>query len=150
MDTLLYGDFVRNMARRFDEALSEIESTYNFELGDEFEIAICNTLRRILPHRFGICRGYVVNRDGEVAGDDIIIYERIRFPTARLLGEDYSRKEKVPIEAVFAYIEAKHTLQLVGDGGSSLLNALRQAGAVKALCEQRQPVPLTQITHLIN
>jgi hypothetical protein len=148
--TLLYDNFVRKIAQSFDQALSEIEAVYNFEFGDEFEIAICRTLRRVLPRRFGICRGYVVNENGECAGDDIVIYERIRFPTARLLTEDYSRKEKVPIEAVFAYIEAKHTLQLEGDGGNSLRKALCQVGSVKRLCDQRTPVPLSQVTQHIN
>ena len=145
MATFLYGDFVRNIAARLDEALAQIESVHNFEYGIEFEVAICKTLRQVLPHRFGICRGYAANEEGEVAGDDILIYERVRYPTLRLLGEDYSQKEKVPIEAVFAYIEAKHTMNLIGDGDSSLLKALRQTAAVKVLCERREAVPLNQI-----
>lgn len=150
MSILLYDDFVRRIAQSFDEALKEIDAVHNFEYGSEFEIAICHTLRRLLPHKFGICRGYVINSKGDVAGDDIIIYERVRFPTVRLLTEDYSRKEKVPIEAVFAYIEAKHTLQLEGDSDSSLDKALIQAGNVKRLCEQRTPVPLSQLAQHIN
>lgn len=147
---LSYDGFIKNVANSFDQVLSEIEAVHNFEFGSEFEVAICKTLRRVLPHRFGICRGYVVNRDGELAGDDIVIYDRIRFPTSRLLGEDFSRKEKVPIEAVFAYIEAKHTLQLEGKSDSSLTKALLQTANVKVLCDQRKPRALGQIAHNIN
>lgn len=146
----MYGTFVSNIARSFDKALSDIEAVHNFEYGDEFEIAICTTLRTVLPHRFGVCRGYVVDRDGDVAGDDIIIYERMRFPTARLLNEDFARKERVPIEAAFAYLEAKHTLELEGTGGGSISKALDQVAAVKSLCEQRTPVPLGQIARKVN
>src|SRR5580692_9222880 len=101
-----YDGFVKNLAARFDEALNEIAAVYNFDFGNEFEVAICKVLRRAIPHRYGICRGFVVNAEGQAAGDDIIIYDRIRFPTLRALGqEDYSLKEKIPIEAVYAYIE---------------------------------------------
>src|ERR1019366_3247973 len=55
------------------------------------------------------------------------------------------RKELVPIEAVFAYIEAKHTLEIEGQSRSSLTHALEQAGKVGTLCEQRTQVPLNQI-----
>ena len=91
--------------------------------------------------QYGICRGFVVNAAGEKAGDDIIVYDRMRFPTLRALeGEDYSRKEQVPIEAVYAYIEAKHTLQLQGDGDSSAEHAITQVCRVKTLCSQRESV----------
>ena len=150
MTAFLYNDLVRKIALSFDEALAKIQVEYSFDFGTEFEVAICKTLRQILPPKFGICRGFVINRSGEQAGDDVIIYEQTRFPTFRQLGDDYSRKEKIPIEAVFAYIEAKHTLQLVGDGDSSLLKALRQAARVKALCDQRDPVPLNQVAPHVN
>lgn len=52
---LLYQGYVQTLSQRFESALSEIASQHNFELGDEFEIAICKTLRKILPTRFGIC-----------------------------------------------------------------------------------------------
>ena len=145
-----YADFVKKIAERFDAALAEIEVEHNFEYGDEFEIAICKTLRRVLPHKFGICRGYVVSRDGRVAGDDIIVYERLRFPTLRAVEGEFGQKERVPVEAVFAYIEAKHTLQLLGDGPSSLQKAIQQINQVRAVCSEREPVPTTQITPTIS
>jgi hypothetical protein len=119
-----------------------MRTVHNFEHGDEFEVAVCEILRPILPMRYGICRGYAVNADGVTAGDDIIIYDRMRFPTLRGLEEEnYARLEQVPIEAVYAYIEAKHTLQLEGTGDSSLQHAMTQVSSVKTLCSQRQQVP---------
>ena len=146
----LYNDFVDKVAREFDRALSAIEAEYNFDLGDEFEIALCRTLRRILPQRFGICRGFVVSASGTTAGDDVIIYDRASFPTARFLGDELAQKEQVPFEAVAAYVEAKHTLELTGDGSSSLNRAIAQAGKVKALCNERPPVPTSQISRNVN
>lgn len=137
----MYSDFVGNMSRQFEAALRGMEAVYNFEHGDEFEVALCRVLRAILPQRFGICRGYVLNSLGETAGNDIIIFDRMRFPTFRGLAEnDYSLREQVPIEAVYAYIEAKHTLDIEGDHGTSLAKAFQQVSDVKMCCAHRQDV----------
>jgi len=142
---LLYDNYVRDVSARFEQALARIKTEHNFEYGPEFEIAICKTLRDILPQKYGICRGYVVSMLGEKAGDDIIIYDRMRFPTLRALEEDdYSSKEQVPIEAVYAYIEAKHSICIEGDGGTSFQKALTQVGQVKRLCDRRPSVSLIE------
>ena len=114
-----------------------IEVRYNFDYGDEFELALCDALRAILPEQFGICRGFVVASDGDCAGDDLIIFDRIRFPTLRILRQDsFARKEQIPVEAVYAYIEAKHTLEIDGDSGQSLKKASTQTARVKSLARE--------------
>lgn len=139
--TLKYDDLITRISQRFDSALKEIDAEFNFDLGPEFEIAICKLLQRVLPTKYGICRGFAVNELGETAGDDIFIFERIRFPTVRSLNsEDYSQKEKVPIDAVLAYIEAKNTLQLGGKGEGTLTKAASQAAKVKSLVNQRKRI----------
>jgi Domain of unknown function (DUF6602) len=137
----LYDGYVVTLADRFLEALAEIQAQYNFDYGPEFEVAICKVLRRALPQRFGICRGFVVAASGEMAGDDIIIYDRARFPTLRLLqDEDYALKERIPIEAAYAYIEAKHTLEIEGDSNVSFKHTTEQISRVKQLCATREGV----------
>jgi hypothetical protein len=150
MPAHLYNGLVNRIADEFDRAMSAIEADHNFDLGPEFEVALCKTIRRILPHRFGICRGFVVSADGATAGDDIVIYDRALFPTARFLEDNLAQKEQVPVEAVAAYIEAKHTLQLQGEGDSSLDHALAQAAKVKRLCNARTGVPLNEISRGVN
>ena len=150
-DPYLYRGYVETLAARFAAALDYIQTVYNFDHGDEFEVAICQVLRSVLPQRFGICRGHVVNSQGDQAGDDIVIYDRFLFPTLRLLPqEDYSRKEWVPIEAVFAYIEAKNTLDIQGNDGTSITKACVQVGNVKRLCGARPPVPLHEISRNVT
>src|ERR1700679_3830687 len=95
----LYNGFVDRIAKAYDSALSSIEAVHNFEHGDEFEITLCNSIRGILPQRFEVCRGYAVDRNGKVEGDDIIVYESHLYPTGRFLAGDASLKEQVPIEA---------------------------------------------------
>jgi hypothetical protein len=145
-----YDDYIKKLSDRFRNALTEIEAEYAFEYGNEFEIALCQILRKTLPLNYGICRGFVVNRDGKKAGDDIIIYDQLRFPTIRTLSVDemFLRKEKIPIEAVYAYIEAKHCLQLKDDENetTTLSRACKQAAAVKILCNEREEVSHGQIS----
>jgi hypothetical protein len=145
MRTYVYDGYIQQLNKRFNEAMSEIEAHHNFEYGIEFEVAFCTVLRRVLPHKYGICRGFVVDMSGDVAGDDIIIYDRFRFPTIRSLDEDYSRHERLPIEAVYAYIEAKHTLQIEGESDSSIKHAISQVAKVRQLCEKRNPVQYSEI-----
>jgi hypothetical protein len=142
-NNLAYGGFLERIATAFDASLSGIDVGYNFDHGIEFEIAMCQTLRRVLPQRFGVCRGYVITRSGEFAGDDIIIYDKMGYPTTRMLEEDFIRKEKVPIEAVMGYIEAKHTIQIEGDAekDGTLARALAQVAKVKLLVGQREELP---------
>jgi hypothetical protein len=131
-----YRGYLQNLARAFEYRFEQISTRYNFDYGDEFEIALCHVLREMLPQKYGICRGFVVSVDGAFAGDDIIIYDSVRFPTLRLFPqESYEIKQDVPVEAVYAYIEAKHALHIEGDttDGQSLLKACSQVAAVKRI-----------------
>ncbi|HLP89835.1 MAG TPA: DUF6602 domain-containing protein [Nostocaceae cyanobacterium] len=131
---MIYNNFVSNLAERFERRFSEISAHYNFDHGDEFEIALCESIRSVLPQKYGICRGFIVTKDNQLAGDDIIIYERDRFPTFKFLEQDkFDRKEDIPIESVCAYIEAKNTIYIEDDSGQSLAKALTQIESVKKL-----------------
>jgi hypothetical protein len=141
-ERLMYDDYLRTVAERFENRFADIAAEWNFELGVEFEITLCRVLRQVLPHRYGVCRGFVATRGGEKKGDDIIIYDRDRSPTLRLVEQDgFERKESIPVEAVYAYIEAKHTLFIEGSGGQSISKACDQVRAVKSL--PRDVVPWT-------
>jgi hypothetical protein len=64
----------------------------------------------------------------------------------RLLGESLALKEQVPLEAVLAYVELKHTLYLEGDDAekTSLAKACKQVRGVHELPE-REKVTALQI-----
>lgn len=142
----MYGGYVSTLSKRFLASLLTIEAVYNFEFGQEFEIAICNALADTLPDNYGIARGFAVAADDKKAGDDILIFERSRFPTlAARNRHEYLRKEQVAIEGIYCYIEAKHTINLEGDDPQSMSRALSQVAAVKTLCAQRKPLKLTDI-----
>ena len=144
-----YNDYLTKLATRFDRLFAEIAANYNFDLCVELEIALCVAIRAILPERFGVCRGFVVPEDGAPVGDDIVIYDRSRFPTLRLLEQNtFAGKEEVPVEAACAYIEAKHTIHLNGDekDGQSLAKAMKQLSRVKEVVHGRAAVGIADDT----
>lgn len=133
---MIYNDFLPKLADAISNKFSEMQSTYNYEKGGELEMALCDILRLVLPEKFGVCTGFIVPKVGSPVGDDIIIYDKQRFPLLRLLSKDNnSRKQYVPVEAVYCYIEAKHTLHISGDlqNGQSLTKACKQVADVKRL-----------------
>lgn len=151
MTEFIYGDYVKTLSKRFVANIDAIVAGYSFEYGPEFEVAICETLRSALPDRFGIARGYAIDANGNKAGDDILVYERSRFPTLALRNrDDYGRKEFIPIEATLCYIEAKHTLHLEGDDAQSLSRACEQVSRVKDLCATRIDMPPEEIMPGVN
>jgi hypothetical protein len=141
-----YDGYLQFLSKTFLNRLNDIYGVYGFEYGTEFEIAICEILREFLPEKYGICRGFVVSENGEKAGDDIIIYDQERFPTLRLRNSaSYARKELIPIEAVYAYIEAKHTIDWDEKSRQSIFKAVEQTIAVKKLCSTRPKVAIGQV-----
>ena len=137
---MLFDNYIVNLSEKIEKKFQDIKVVYNFDNGPEFEVALCKILRSFLPNKFGICRGFAVSSDGTTKGDDIIIFDQERFPTLRLLPkEDYSIKEQIPIEAIYAYIEAKHTLT-----EESFAKSVKQIIEVKKLCARREKVGIYQ------
>jgi len=136
-----YADYLQTIGEKFTSLIREIRADYNFDLGDEFEIAVCKALRFILPTKYGVCRGTVFNIDNQSVGDDIIIFDQWRFPVLRLLDDNnYAQKQRIPVEAVVAYIEAKNTLILEDGHGNSLSKAIEQTTAIKKLGRKEMPL----------
>ncbi len=136
-----YQDFLRRLTEQFEHHVKEIVAEYNFDYGPEFEVAFCKVLRKVLAQKYGVCRGYVVSADSST-GDDIIIYDRERFPSLRFFEQDqFENKEYIPVEAVHAYIEAKYTLNIEGDkgDGQSYLKACTQVADVKKMPRESRP-----------
>jgi len=140
---MIYNDFIKTISTKFRHRFEEISTVYNFDNGDEFEIALCKALRTVLPQTYGICRGFIITQENEIVGDDIIIYDQLHFPTLRLLEDNtFAQKQQIPFEAVYAYIEAKSTIIIEGNGGNTLSKAIDQCAKVKSL--KREDVPYSK------
>ncbi|CRM19809.1 hypothetical protein [Pseudomonas sp. 24 E 13] len=130
-----YGGYIERLAKKVEARLQDIEAIYNFDLGDEFELAVCALLEDVLPAKYGVCRGFVVAEDGRTAGDDVIIYDKMASPTLRSsLSRQFPVKEQIPVDAVYAYIECKHSIAT----SEVLEKAIGQAEAVKKLVLSRR------------
>jgi hypothetical protein len=148
---MAYTKLIYNIATAVESHFKEISARYNFDYGDEFEIAICELLIRILPDQYGVCRGFVVTERDEYAGDDVIVYDKNRFPTLRLLDKSkFDKKQEIPVEAVYAYLEAKHTMILhEPDSGQSFFKSFDQVSKVKKLQrESRDAMSIDPYTNL--
>ncbi|WP_437748030.1 DUF6602 domain-containing protein [Sorangium sp. So ce302] len=148
-----YDGWSEEIVEHLEDEFRKLRALATLELGPELEIAMCHALRKFLPERAGVCRGWVVDVTGDKQGEDIIIYDAARFPTLRGLGGDLAIRERVPAEAVLAYIEVKHTLYAQAkvpakSQGQSVVKACRQVAAVKRLT--RAPVPLKMIAPRIS
>ncbi|WP_437629625.1 DUF6602 domain-containing protein [Sorangium sp. So ce854] len=148
--TEFYGGWVEESAEHLDAELRKLRRLEILELGNELESTLRDTLEDFLPQRVGMCRGWVVDSAGGKQGDDIILYDAARFRALRRLRDDrgMDKKERVPAEAVLAYIEVKHTLYVqervpVKHRGQSLAKACSQVAALKGL--RRDAVPLDMI-----
>jgi hypothetical protein len=150
MGKYLYDDYILRLSQKFNAELESIKAIYNFDLGDEYEIAICKVLRQILPIKYGICRGFAVAEDGSKSGDDIIIYDSNRYPSLGIREyNDFSRKEFIPAEAIYCYIEAKYTLDISDSKNNNLKKALKQVDDVKSICNKRESVEINHFDDLV-
>ena len=130
-----YDDYSVRLSKQVSARFNEIEAIHNFEYGNETEIALCQLLTSILPDKFGVCRGFVISKEGERAGDDIVIYDKLTFPLIRQhSNNDFSLKQQVPIEAVYVYIECKNSL----NDCATLDKAISQVEKVKTLLLKRE------------
>ncbi|MFO3391929.1 DUF6602 domain-containing protein [Legionella pneumophila serogroup 8] len=129
----MYKKFLNNMSEEALRIYQTIIAEYNFDLGDEFEFALCRFLRIVLPKKYSICRGFIVDKNDSICGDDIIIYDDNLFPRLRLTEYDFTVKQYVPYDAVYAYIEVKHKID-----PKSLSKAFKQSGDVKKLYRDKR------------
>lgn len=89
--------------------------SHSGEKGRALENELCNLLRAFLPSEYGLSTGFVAYRSSKgvklSSQLDIIVYDALRCgPIARLGSCDV-----FPLEAVYAYIEVKSSLQSSSD-----------------------------------
>ena len=99
--------------------------THPTAAGDEGEFSWEQVLRDFLPSRYSVGRGrFVIDAQGSVGEQDIVIYDGLYSPTFLVLGEiNY-----VPVESVYAVIEVKPTLNK-----GNMNAAAAKAGSVRRL-----------------
>lgn len=128
-----YNDYIKKLSTRFLARLDEIDPQFNFDIGNEFEIHLGGLLQELLPNKYGICRGFVTPLDGQAKGDDIIIYDHQSYPNLKPnSASKFTIKENIPVDSVYAYLEAKNTIEIKKDSvGTYWGKAIKQTQDVK-------------------
>ncbi|OIP37849.1 MAG: hypothetical protein AUK47_12935 [Deltaproteobacteria bacterium CG2_30_63_29] len=86
---------------------------YNFDSGPALEDFFRSTIRKLLPSRFAVEAGTIIDRKGNTCGDcDVIIYDATLSPLVRTPATAGSRKKYIPFEIVYCVIEVKQSLTL--------------------------------------
>ena len=87
-------------ARAEDERHANID---NFDSGIGVEEIVREELRRILPSRYSVECGVIVDRAGRTGGDyDMIIFNDLWFPHVKAGATSSSRRAFYPIDGVYA------------------------------------------------
>lgn len=103
----------RNIEARI-RAESDIEKSFNinnFDAGLGIEDIVREQFCTILPDRYAVTPGVVIDGDGDNCGEcDIIIANRFWESLLKYGATDESRRVHIPVEAVYTVIEIKQTL----------------------------------------
>lgn len=101
-------------------------------LGDETELAWLDFLARVLPNRYRVANGFVVDADGRRSDQtDIIVFDRQYSPPLFMAGS----VQYIPAEAVYAVFEVKQridnrNLRLACDKAASVRSLRRTSAAI--------------------
>ncbi|MBR9847314.1 MAG: hypothetical protein GYB35_14970 [Algicola sp.] len=142
---MMYNNYIKKISDRFESRFNEIDPEWNFDIGNEFEVELATLIDELLPDKFGVCRGFVTPMNGLAKGDDIIIYDKMNAPLVKPPNsQKFARKEYVPLEATYAYIEAKNTIELKNKNANTYIGkAIKQVADIKKL--KRRSKPLSEI-----
>lgn len=95
-------------------AESEIEKGFNinnFDAGPGIEDIVREQFRMLLPDRYAVTPGVVIDGSGDNCGEcDLILANRFWESLLKYGATDESRRIHVPVEAVYSIVEIKQTL----------------------------------------
>lgn len=96
------------------KAESDIEKSFNinnFDSGPGLEDIVREQFRALLPDRYAVTAGVVIDANGYNCGDcDMIVANRFWQSLLKYGATEQSRRIHVPVEAVYSVIEIKQTL----------------------------------------
>lgn len=83
----------------------------NFDSGVPFESLVRQEFNRLLPRRYAVTTGRLLDRDGKTAGNcDLVVFNDVWFSPVKSASTSESRNACIPIEGVYAVGEIKQTL----------------------------------------
>ena len=105
-------------------------------LGDETELAWRDFISQLLPSRYHVCDGFVVDADGQRSDQiDIVVFDRHYSPPLFQAGN----VQYVPAEAVYAVFEVKQRIDR-----KTLRQACAKVSSVRRLKRTTAPIPTAE------
>ena len=96
------------------KAESNIEKSFNinnYDSGPGLEDVVREQFRTLLPDRYAVTAGVVIDANGDNCGDcDMIVANRFWQSLLKYGATEQSRRIHIPVEAVYSVIEIKQTL----------------------------------------
>jgi hypothetical protein len=112
---------------------------HNLEKGLGNEQSLRDILTDILPRRYGVAKGKVINSSGEMSKQlDIIIYDSLNCP---VLFIDENKNQIIPVEGVYGVVEVKTSLT-----SSILTEAFENLFSVYSLHQRRNLSKNSKVT----
>jgi hypothetical protein len=83
----------------------------SFDTGLPFEGLVRREIKQLLPRRYSVISGKVLDRDGKTAGNcDLIVFNDVWFSPVKAAATEDSGHPYLPVEGVYAIGEVKQTL----------------------------------------
>lgn len=128
-------DVLRTISERLEARLIEGKQRgqvigHNLEYGLGAEMVVRTLMREMMPIRYGIGKGKLINRKGESTRHlDLIIYDQLNLPTLFL---DEHQNQILPIESAYGVIEIKSrtTASVLKEAFENLASVAAIAGTV--------------------
>lgn len=104
------SDVISSISQHLDARLKEGRNRgevigHNLEYGLGTENVVRALIREIMPIKYGVAKGKLINRSGEATRHlDVIIFDSLNCPT---LYVDEHKNQILPIESAYAVIEVK-------------------------------------------
>lgn len=140
---------IKNINKRFNAKLFEGRENgkliqHNLEYGLGAENIFRELLREVLPLRYGVGKGKIINTNGDMSShQDVIIYDKLNFPT---FFTDENHNLILPLESIYTVIEVKTktdsgVLRKAFEGLSTVakLNVKKQVKSTNDLVDYRPP-----------
>lgn len=130
-------------------AESDIEKDFsinNFDAGPGIEDIVREQFRMLLPARYTVTPGVVIDRNGNNCGEcDLVVANRFWAPLLKYGATNESRRIHIPVEAVYSVLEIKKTLTV-----SELDDAMKKLVMYKGLERDRSEYGRLVENHVVE
>lgn len=121
---MIYADLVQRLGQRLSQLTNKFASHSD---AAEFTQGMVKLLKKILPSQYGVTLGQAQAEDGALSESAILIFDAEQWPLLKILDNS---NPIIPLNSVYAYLEAHPTVYLEGSNNpgdmDTILKRIRQ------------------------